>query len=68
MRRARVGMLLSAVLLLPVAAFAWTLWRKLAHPAAPDAFTLTATGFGALAMNLFCAFYLGPPQGTQRQP
>jgi Co/Zn/Cd efflux system component len=57
-RRARVGMLLSAVLLLPVAAFAWTLWRKLAHPTAPDAFVLTATGFGALAINLFCAFTL----------
>jgi Co/Zn/Cd efflux system component len=57
-RRARVGMALSAVLLLPVAAFAWTLWRKLAHPAAPDAFALTGTGLGALAINLFCAFTL----------
>ncbi len=56
--RARVGMALSAVLLVPVAAFAWTLWRKLAHPAAPDAFVLTATGLGALAINLFCAFTL----------
>jgi Co/Zn/Cd efflux system component len=57
-RRARVGMLLSAVLLLPVAAFAWTLWRKFAHPVAPDAFALTVTGLGALAINLFCAFTL----------
>ncbi len=58
MRRARVGMALSAVLLLPVAAFAWTLWRKLGHPAAPDALSLTVTGLGALAINLFCAFTL----------
>jgi Co/Zn/Cd efflux system component len=57
-RRARVGMALSAVLLLPVAAFAWTLWRKLADPVAPDAFALTGTGLGALAINLFCAFTL----------
>lgn len=57
-RRARVGMALSAVLLLPVVAFAWTLWRKVAHPAAPDAFMLTGTGLGALAINLVCAFTL----------
>src|ERR1700743_1562061 len=44
--RARVGMALSGVLLLPVAAFGWTLWRKLADPAAPDAFALTGTGLG----------------------
>jgi Co/Zn/Cd efflux system component len=57
-RRARLGMALSGVLLLPVAAFAWTLWRKLAHPAAPDALALTETGLGALAINVFCAFTL----------
>ena len=57
-RRARVGMALSAVLLLPVVAFGWTLWRKFSHPAAPDAFALTGTGLGALAINLFCAFTL----------
>jgi Co/Zn/Cd efflux system component len=57
-RRAQVGMALSAVLLLPVAAFAWTLWRKFAHPVAPEALSLTLTGLGALAVNLFCAFTL----------
>jgi Co/Zn/Cd efflux system component len=57
-RRARVGMALSAVLLLPVGAFAWTLWGKVAHPAAPEAVSLTVTGLGALAVNLFCAFTL----------
>ena len=57
-RRARVGMALSVLLLLPVVAFAWTLWRKLADPAAPDAVALTETGLGALAINLLCAFTL----------
>jgi Co/Zn/Cd efflux system component len=57
-RRARVGMALSAILLLPAAAFFWTLWEKFAAPVAPDAFTLSVTGFGALAVNLFCAFTL----------
>ena len=57
-RRARVGMALSAILLLPAAAFFWTLWEKFAAPVAPDALTLSATGFGALAVNLFCAFTL----------
>lgn len=56
--RARVGMLLSAVLLLPAAAFLWTLWSKLAHPVPPDAFSLSLTGLGALAVNLLCAFTL----------
>jgi Co/Zn/Cd efflux system component len=56
--RARVGMLLSAVLLLPAAAFLWTLWSKFAHPVPPDAFSLSLTGLGALAVNLFCAITL----------
>ncbi len=57
-RRARVGMLLSAVLLLPAAAFLWTLWGKLTHPLPPEPVALSLTGFGALAINLFCAFTL----------
>ncbi len=57
-RRARIGLALSAVLLLPVLAFVWTLWRKLGHPTAPSALGLTGAGLGALAVNLFCAFTL----------
>lgn len=56
--RARMGMLLSAVLLLPAAAFLWTLWRKLAAPVPPEAVSLGLTGAGALAINLLCAFLL----------
>jgi Co/Zn/Cd efflux system component len=57
-RRAQVGMALSGVLLLPAAAFLWTLWRKFAHPVPPEAVSLSLTGLGALAVNLFCAFTL----------
>jgi Co/Zn/Cd efflux system component len=56
--RARLGMVLSAVLLLPAAAFLWTLWSKFAHPVPPEALSLSLTGLGALAINLFCAFML----------
>ncbi|THD83306.1 MAG: cation transporter [Phenylobacterium sp.] len=56
--RARVGLALSGVLLLPVAAFLWTLWRKLAAPTPPDPGALALTGLGALAINLFCAVLL----------
>jgi Co/Zn/Cd efflux system component len=57
-QRARVGMALSAVLLLPAAAFLWTLWGKLAHPVPPQPLALGVTGLAALAINLSCAFLL----------
>jgi Co/Zn/Cd efflux system component len=57
-RRAKVGMALAAILLIPALAFVWTLWRKLASPVPPEALSLTATGLGALIVNLFCAFTL----------
>ncbi|HEV2531891.1 cation transporter [Phenylobacterium sp.] len=57
-RRARLGMALAGVLLIPAAAFLWMLWRKLAHPVAPAGFGLSLTGLGALAVNLFCAVTL----------
>ncbi len=56
--RAKVGMLLSAILLAPAVAFVLTLWHKLHAPLPPLATALTATGAGALAVNLFCAILL----------
>lgn len=56
--RARVGMLLAALLLAPAAATLWTAWSKLQAPAAPPPLPLSATGLGALAVNLTCAFIL----------
>lgn len=57
-RRAKLGMALAAILLVPAAAFLWMLWRKFEHPVAPAGLGLTVTGLGALAVNLFCAFTL----------
>ena len=57
-RRARVGMLLAAILLVPAVAALWTAWQKLSSPVAPEPLLLTATGIGALAVNLACATLL----------
>ena len=57
-RRARVGLTLAGVLLIPAAAFFWAVWRKYADPVPPEALPLTLTGAGALIVNLFCAFTL----------
>lgn len=57
-RRAKVGMLLSGILLVPALTFLWTLWQKFDAPIPPDALPLTITGGGALVVNLFCAFLL----------
>lgn len=57
-RRAQVGGVLAAILLAPAVAFLWTLWRKLGDPTPPEAVSLSVTGLGAMAVNLFCAFTL----------
>ena len=57
-RRARVGTLLSGILLLPALAFVWALWSKFHTPVPPQPFSLGVTGLGALAINLYCAFLL----------
>jgi len=57
-RRARVGMLLAALLLAPAVAFLWTLWQKFAQPVVPDPLPLSLAGAGALAVNLTCALLL----------
>jgi Co/Zn/Cd efflux system component len=57
-RRARVGMLLAALLLVPAVAALWTAWQKFNLPTAPDPRLLSLTGGGALAVNLGCAMLL----------
>lgn len=57
-RRARVGILLAGVLLLPALAFVWALWSKFNTPVPPEPLSLSLTGLGALAINLACAFML----------
>lgn len=57
-RRARVGMALAALLLVPGLATLWTAWAKFNVPLPPEPLALTATGAGALLVNLSCAFLL----------
>ncbi len=57
-RRAQVGMALAALLLVPGLATLWTAWVKLNMPLPPEPLTLTATGAGALIVNLSCALLL----------
>jgi Co/Zn/Cd efflux system component len=56
--RARVGMALAGILLIPGVATLWTAWEKVDLPVAPDAAPLSLTGAGALGINLSCAFML----------
>lgn len=56
--RARVGMALAFILLAPANATFWTAYHSFIYPVPPQPFPLTVTGFGALAVNLFCAYLL----------
>jgi Co/Zn/Cd efflux system component len=56
--RARVGMLLAGILLVPAAAMLWMLWQKFNAPVPPAPVPLSLTGAGALGVNLACAFLL----------
>ena len=57
-RRARVGMTLAGILLIPGLATLWTAWQKFNAPVPPAAIPLSLTGAGALAVNVTCAFML----------
>lgn len=57
-RRAKVGMLLAGILLVPGLATLWTAWEKFMAPSPPEALALSLTGLGALAVNLTCAIML----------
>jgi Co/Zn/Cd efflux system component len=57
-KRARIGMALAGVLLVPGLAALWTAWEKFNLPEAPDPSLLSLAGFGALAVNLSCALML----------
>ena len=57
-KRARVGMAMAAILLVPGLATLWTAWAKFNLPIAPDPASLSLTAAGALAVNLSCALML----------
>jgi Co/Zn/Cd efflux system component len=57
--RARAGMVLAGILLIPGVATLWAAWARLSQGGAPPAaHTLSLTGAGALAVNLACAWLL----------
>jgi Co/Zn/Cd efflux system component len=56
--RARLGMGLACILLVPGLATLWTAWGKFAAPVPPAPIPLSLAGVGALAVNLSCAFML----------
>jgi Co/Zn/Cd efflux system component len=57
-RRARLGMLLAALILVPGAATLWTAWHKLLAPEPPSPLPLSLAGGGALVVNMTCALLL----------
>src|SRR6266853_821082 len=50
-RRARLGMVLAGILLVPGLATLWTAWGKFVAPMPPAPLPLSLTGLGALAIN-----------------
>lgn len=56
--RAKVGMGLAAIILVPGLATLWAVWVKIHSHVPPAPVPLTITGAGALAINFFCALSL----------
>ena len=56
--RARLGMALAGILLIPALATLWTAWEKLTVQTPPAPIPLTLTGIGAMLINLSCALML----------
>jgi Co/Zn/Cd efflux system component len=56
--RARLGMALAGILLVPGLATLWTAWEKIMVPIAPAPLALSLAGLGALAVNFSCAMML----------
>jgi len=57
-RRARMGMVLAGLLLVPGLATLWTAWQKFSLPVPPAPVPLSLAGAGAFAVNLSCALLL----------
>lgn len=57
-KRARLGMALAGILLIPGVATLWMAWQKFMAPLPPAPIPLSVAGAGALVINLSCAFIL----------
>jgi Co/Zn/Cd efflux system component len=56
--RARLGMCLALILLVPGLATLWTAWERFNQPLAPAPLPLSLVGTGALLVNITCALIL----------
>jgi Co/Zn/Cd efflux system component len=63
-RRAAVAMCLAVLLLVPGLATLWMAWQKVISLAPPAQLAMSATGLGALAVNVYCAFLLARVQNV----
>lgn len=59
-RRAKLGMVLAAIILVPAIATLWTAWQNFSSGLVPEPLPLTITGAGALAVNFVCSRLLAP--------
>ena len=57
-QRARLGIALACILLIPGLATLWTAWDKFMAPVPPDPVALTLAGAGAMLVNFTCAVML----------
>jgi Co/Zn/Cd efflux system component len=57
-RRSRVGSVLAFIILVPAVATIWTAIVKILNPTTPEPLPLSVAAFGALVVNLICAFLL----------
>ncbi|OYV55170.1 MAG: cobalt transporter [Acidocella sp. 21-58-7] len=57
-QRARLGMALACILLLPGLATVWMAWHKFLHPLPPAPTLLSLTAVGAMLVNAGCAIML----------
>ncbi|MBS0250451.1 MAG: cation transporter [Proteobacteria bacterium] len=58
--RAKLGMVLAVLILVPGLATLWTAWQNFSSGLVPEAIPITVTGFGALIVNSICAWMLAP--------
>lgn len=59
-QRAKLGMVLAAIILVPGLATLWTAWQNFSSGLVPAAIPITVTGIGALIVNSICAWRLAP--------
>jgi Co/Zn/Cd efflux system component len=57
-QRARLGMALAGILLVPGLATLWMAWEKFLAPVPPEPAALTLAGAGAMLVNFTCALML----------